>query len=67
MGTFLKGIGKHKISYVLGWRNAGRKSNGDFEAYVPYKKHVSEKDFIRFYNQENTFFEKDISSKKIYQ
>ncbi|MGZ8516743.1 MAG: glycoside hydrolase family 26 protein, partial [Chitinophagaceae bacterium] len=65
--TFLKAIGEHKISYVLGWRNAGRKSNGEFEVYVPYKGHVSEKDFIRFYNKENTFFENDISSQKIYQ
>src|SRR5688572_10862421 len=40
-GTFLKGIGKHKISYVLGWRNAGGKPGGEFEGYVPYKGHVS--------------------------
>lgn len=66
-GTFLKAIDDHKISYVLGWRNAGRKANGEFEAYVPYKGHASEKDFIRFYNGENTFFEKDIRSQKIYQ
>lgn len=66
-GTFLKAIGQYKISYVLGWRNAGKKSNGEFEVYVPYRGHVSEKDFIRFYNGKNTFFEKDIRSQKIYQ
>jgi hypothetical protein len=66
-GTFAKGIGKHKISWVLGWRNAGRKPGGEFEAYVPYKGHVSENDFISFYEMENTFFEKDINNKKIYQ
>jgi Glycosyl hydrolase family 26 len=61
-GTLLKGIGKHKISYVLGWRNAGWKAGGEFEGYVPFKGHQSNKDFIRFYGMENTFFEKDISS-----
>ena len=66
-GTFLKGIGQHKISYVLGWRNAGKKSTGEFEGYVPYKGHESNKDFIKFYEMENTFFEKDIRSQKIYQ
>lgn len=66
-GTFAKGIGKHKISWVLGWRNAGRKPGGEFEAYAPYKGHVSEKDFVRFYELKNTFFEKDINRKKIYQ
>lgn len=66
-GTFLKAIGKHKISWVLGWRNAGKKSSGEFEAYVPYKGHVAEKDFIRFYEQENTLFEKDVRKEKMYQ
>lgn len=66
-GTFLKGIGKHKISYVLGWRNAGWKAGGEFEGYVPYKGHTSNDDFIRFYKMENTFFEKDISSQQLYQ
>ena len=65
--TFLKGIGNHRISYVLGWRNAGRTPGGEFEGYVPYKGHGSNEDFIRFYKQENTFFERDISSQKIYQ
>lgn len=63
----MKWIGNHKKSYVLGWRNAGRKSTGGFEAYVPYKGHISEQDFIRFYNLEKTLFEKDITGDKIYQ
>jgi len=65
--TFLKGIGKHKISYVLGWRNAGGKPGGQFEGYVPYKGHGSNDNFIKFYKLENTFFESDISNQKIYQ
>ena len=65
--TFLKAIGKHKISYVLGWRNEGKKSSGEIEAYFPYRGHVSDKAFIKFYDKENTLFEKDVNSKKIYQ
>lgn len=66
-GTFLKGIGSHKISYALGWRNAGRKSSGAFEYYVPYKGHLAEKNFVSFYRYKKTFFQKDIKKKKVYQ
>jgi hypothetical protein len=66
-GTFLKAIGKHKISYVLGWRNAGLKSSGEFEFYVPYKGQASAKDFASFYKNEKTLFQKDISKEKLYQ
>jgi Glycosyl hydrolase family 26 len=66
-GTLLKGIGTHKISYVLGWRNAGWKAGGEFEGYVPYRGHSSSNDFIRFYKSENTFFEKDVSSQQLYK
>jgi len=66
-GTFIKGIGNHKISYVLGWRNAGATSSGEFEYYVPYKGHTTEKDFVRFYNMQKTLFESDIKKEKLYQ
>ena len=66
-GTFIRGIGNHKISYVLGWRNAGAKPSGEFEFYVPYKGHPSQKDFVRFFNMEKTLFEKDIKKEKLYQ
>lgn len=66
-GTFLKAIGRHKISYVLGWRNAGKKANGEFEYYVPYIGEKSAADFIKFFKQNNTFFGKDIQNKNIYQ
>lgn len=66
-GTFLKGIGAYKISYVLGWRNAGWKQGGEFEYYVPYKGHASNEDFIRFYQADKTLFQKDVSKEKLYQ
>jgi hypothetical protein len=66
-GTFLKGIGDHKISYVLGWRNAGAKPSGEIEFYVPYSGHPSEQDFVRFFNMERTLFERDIKEVRLYQ
>jgi len=66
--TLLKAIGDNRISYVLVWRNHGYAEwNKKMHYYAPYKGQASEKNFIRLYNLENTFFEKDISSKKIYQ
>jgi Glycosyl hydrolase family 26 len=66
-GTFLKVIAQHRISYVLGWRNAGSKPGGEFEYYVPYTGHKSEKDFVRFYKDKKTLFQKDVSKNKLYQ
>jgi hypothetical protein len=65
--VFHKAIGKHKIAYVLGWRNAGKKTNGEFEAYVPYKGCLNENDFIKFYKLKNTFFSKDVARMKLYK
>jgi hypothetical protein len=66
-GTFLKVMAKHKVSYVLGWRNAGHKPGGEFEYYVPYKGHLAAADFARFYKDEKTLFQKDVSKEKLYQ
>jgi len=66
-GTFLKVLAKHKISYVLGWRNAGPKPGGGSEYYVPYRGHSTAADFVRFYRAERTLFQKDVSKEKLYQ
>jgi hypothetical protein len=65
-GTFFKVLSKHKIAYVLGWRNAGAKPGGESEYYVPYKGHKSENDFKKFYKEQKTLFQKDISKEKLY-
>jgi hypothetical protein len=65
--TFLKGVGEHKISWVLGWRNAGFKPSGQGEYYVPYRGHGSAEDFRKFYNDSKTLFEKDVLAEKLYQ
>ena len=64
---FLKAIGNHKISYVFGWRNAGAKSSGELEFYVPYKGQSTEKDFVKFYKDGKTLFGKDIKNEKLYK
>jgi hypothetical protein len=66
-GTMLPVISKHKVSWVLGWRNAGKKSSGEFEYYVPYKGEGTSNDFIRFYKAENTLFQSDVTKEKLYK
>jgi hypothetical protein len=54
-----KAIKKHKISFVLLWRNAHNKPN---HFYTPYPGQASEKDLVDFYNMPKTLFLKDISN-----
>ncbi len=66
-GTFLNALGEHRISFILGWRNAGMKPGGQFEYYVPYKGHSTAVDFLKFYNSGKILFEKQVASNKLYQ
>jgi mannan endo-1,4-beta-mannosidase len=66
-GTFLKVLSAHKIAYVLGWRNAGQKANGQIEYYVPYKGESTTADFVKFYEDGRTLFQKDVTNEKLYQ
>lgn len=60
-GTLLKAIGDYKISYVLLWRNHGwQEKEQKMHYYAPFSGQVSEKDFVDFYNLDQTIFEKDI-------
>ena len=65
--VFWKALQSHRISFALGWRNAGFKQNGSAEYYVPYKGEKSAADFIRFYREEKTLFQKDVTKEKLYQ
>jgi beta-mannanase len=62
-----KALLPYKISYALAWRNAGIKKNGSSEFYVPFKGQVSADDFIKFYNDPKTLFQKDISKEMVYR
>ncbi|HEX8014734.1 MAG TPA: glycosyl hydrolase [Flavobacterium sp.] len=60
-GTLSKAIGDYKISYILLWRNHGwQEKEQKMHYYAPFSGQVSEKDFVDFYNKDNTIFEKDI-------
>ena len=66
--TLSKAIGEHKISYVLVWRNHGYNQwMKKMHYYAPYKDHGSAADFVKFYQQENTLFEKDVAREKLYE
>ena len=62
-----KAIERHRISYALAWRNAGSKPSGQTEYYLPYKGQVSEKDFIKFYKEPKTLFQKDVIREGLYK
>ena len=63
-----KGIGTHKISYALGWRNAGYKpASNTYEYYVPFIGQQSAKDFVQFYRLNETLFQREVSREKLYQ
>jgi len=66
--TLIKAIGNYKISYVLVWRNHGWQENEKkMHYYAPYHGQVSEKDFVDFYHLKQTFFQKEITNKKLYK
>jgi mannan endo-1,4-beta-mannosidase len=58
----LKGIGNHKISYVLVWRN-GRPDH----YYAPYPEQTSEEDFKVFSQKSNVYLSKKIKKSKLYR
>ena len=62
--AFWPAIRDHRISYALVWRNAHNKP-GHF--YAPYPGHVSEQDFIAFYNLPETLFQSDVTELGIYK
>jgi mannan endo-1,4-beta-mannosidase len=66
--TLLPIIKEFKISYVLVWRNHGWKEDENkFHYYAPYPGHPSSADFIKFYENTNTLFLKDVKTNKVYQ
>lgn len=63
-GTLLKALRSNdlQLSYVLVWRNDSRSPT---HYYAPFPGQVSEPDFLKFYRDTYTLFEKDL--KGIYQ
>ncbi len=69
-GVLLRGIGTHRVAYVLVWRNAGWNpwlKPPHMHYFAPYPGQASAADFVRFYSLENTMFERDIAKEKMYE
>lgn len=62
--VLLESLKPYDLSYVLVWRNPWNNSE---VAFGPYKGHPSAPDFIKFYNDPRTLFQKDIARKNVYQ
>lgn len=66
--TLKDAIADYKIAYVLVWRNHGwQEKEKKMHYYAPYKGQTSETDFVEFYNNPNTFFQKDATKEKLYK
>jgi hypothetical protein len=64
---FLKTLAGHKIAYAMAWRNAGDKPGGQHEYYVPFKGQASAADFIKFYEDKQTLFQKEATKEDLYR
>ena len=64
--TFLKALAGHRIAYVMAWRNAGEQPGGHHEYYVPFKDQGSAPDFVKFYKDPSTLFQKEAAKEKLY-
>lgn len=62
-----KALQNHRVSYALGWRNAGYNKVGDADFYVPYKGAKSANDFLKFYKEPQTLFQKDVTKENLYK
>ncbi|MFI5152673.1 MAG: glycoside hydrolase family 26 protein [Chitinophagales bacterium] len=65
--VFLKTLAKHQLAYALAWRNSGYRSPTQFEFYVPFKGQGSAGDFLKFYGEEQTLFQKEVTAMKLYR
>jgi hypothetical protein len=65
--VLLPALQPHRIAYALAWRNAGIKSSGQAEFYVPYAGQASAMDFKKFYEAPVTLFQKDIGDGRLYR
>lgn len=66
--TLLPVLQKHRLSYVLVWRNAGlMEETGKMHYYAPYPGQVSAVDFIKFSKENRMIFETKIKQANIYE
>ena len=63
--TVLPSLRPYDLSYVLVWRNPWQPASHG--AFAPYKNSLDSDDFVRFYNDRKTLFQKDVSKLKLYE
>jgi mannan endo-1,4-beta-mannosidase len=61
----LETIRPYNLSYFLVWRNPWKSS--DHSAFAPYKGSPDSADFLKFYNDSKTLFQKEVTKKKLYK
>jgi mannan endo-1,4-beta-mannosidase len=62
--TLLEALKPVKISYVLVWRNPWNKPK---DAFGPFKGHPSADDFVKFYHDPHTLFQRETIPLRIYK
>jgi hypothetical protein len=65
--VFLRILSRHRVAYALAWRNSGYQSPTQYEFYVPYKGQGSAADFVKFYGEAQTIFQKEATALKLYR
>jgi hypothetical protein len=63
--TVLENLRPHPVSYVLVWRNPFKPT--DHGNFAPSTGSPDSENFIRFYNDPKTLFQKEVSKEKVYQ
>ena len=61
----LETIRPYHFSYFLVWRNPWKPAS--HEAFAPYKRSPDSEDFIKFYNDPKTLFQKEITKLELYK
>ncbi len=61
--SLLMNLRGYNLSYVLVWRNPWNRPN---EAFAPYPGHPSSENFILFYRDPRTLFQKEVTPLRIY-
>ena len=60
----LKTIRPYRFSYFLVWRNPWQPASHG--AFAPYKNSSDSNDFVKFYNDPKTLFQREVSKEKLY-
>ncbi len=61
----LETIRPYQFSYFLVWRNPWQPASHG--AFAPYKNSPDSEDFVKFYNDPKTMFQKEVGKEKLYQ